>query len=237
MILRRLTTALRKQDWVTVLVETLIVVFGVFIGLQVNNWNAGRIEQGERSSLLQRLETEFTAQHPRVEVASKRLSLSVLRTGQLIDYLRESDVPPDDEDILLIVEAPIRFGMLPPVTATYQEMLSTGGLSRIGNEDLRNALVRYGQNAEQFQVNYSGATDLLSRSNSAGSLLSATRMRTDWSLPNDQSFITSFDWQKLQAADPQLYAIYIRQKLCSRYADAQLAEVQTILALLKAETK
>ncbi|MBO6689336.1 MAG: hypothetical protein JJ931_12835 [Henriciella sp.] len=45
MILRRLTTAFRKQDWFTVAVETLIVVFGVYIGLQVNNWNT---ERGER---------------------------------------------------------------------------------------------------------------------------------------------------------------------------------------------
>ncbi|MFT5774992.1 MAG: hypothetical protein ACI9NG_000943 [Hyphomonas sp.] len=30
---------MRKQDWFTVAVETLIVVFGVFIGLQVGNWN------------------------------------------------------------------------------------------------------------------------------------------------------------------------------------------------------
>jgi hypothetical protein len=44
MILRRLTTAFRKQDWFTVVVETLIVVFGVFMGLQVNNWNAARAE-------------------------------------------------------------------------------------------------------------------------------------------------------------------------------------------------
>ncbi|WP_299949230.1 hypothetical protein [Hyphomonas sp. BRH_c22] len=38
MILRRITDAFRKQDWFTVAVETLIVFFGVFIGLQVNNW-------------------------------------------------------------------------------------------------------------------------------------------------------------------------------------------------------
>ena len=37
MILRRLATSIRKQDWFTVFIETLIVVFGVFIGLQVNN--------------------------------------------------------------------------------------------------------------------------------------------------------------------------------------------------------
>ena len=37
MILRRLATALRKQDWFSVAVETRIVMFGVFLGLQVNN--------------------------------------------------------------------------------------------------------------------------------------------------------------------------------------------------------
>ena len=42
MILRRITDAFRKQDWFPVAVETLIVVFGVFIGLQVNNWNEER---------------------------------------------------------------------------------------------------------------------------------------------------------------------------------------------------
>ena len=34
MILRRLTDAFRKQDWFTVGIETLIVVLGVFHGLQ-----------------------------------------------------------------------------------------------------------------------------------------------------------------------------------------------------------
>lgn len=59
MILRRLTTALRKQDWVTVVIETLIVVFGVFIGLQVNNWNEARAEWAEETELLKALQQEI----------------------------------------------------------------------------------------------------------------------------------------------------------------------------------
>ena len=59
MILRRLTTALRQQDWVTVLIETLIVVFGVFIGLQVNNWNEARAEWVEETELLHALQQEI----------------------------------------------------------------------------------------------------------------------------------------------------------------------------------
>ena len=42
MILRRITEAFRRQDWFTVAIETLIVVLGVFLGLQVNNWNEAR---------------------------------------------------------------------------------------------------------------------------------------------------------------------------------------------------
>ena len=46
MILRRLTNAIRRRDWFTVVIETLIVVLGVFLGLQVNNWNVLRVAPG-----------------------------------------------------------------------------------------------------------------------------------------------------------------------------------------------
>lgn len=58
MILRRLTTAFRKQDWFTVAVETLIVVFGVFIGLQVNNWNTARLDRVMEQQLFVRIKGE-----------------------------------------------------------------------------------------------------------------------------------------------------------------------------------
>jgi hypothetical protein len=45
MILQRLATSIRKQDWFTVVIETLIVMFGAFLGLQVNNWNQARFER------------------------------------------------------------------------------------------------------------------------------------------------------------------------------------------------
>ncbi|MGB3627657.1 MAG: hypothetical protein WA989_17645 [Henriciella sp.] len=58
MILRRLSTAFRKQDWFTVFVETLIVVFGVFIGLQVNNWNEARQDAVSERQVFERLRLE-----------------------------------------------------------------------------------------------------------------------------------------------------------------------------------
>ncbi|MCH2457688.1 MAG: hypothetical protein MK186_06525, partial [Henriciella sp.] len=55
MILRRLAMSIRKQDWFTVLIETLIVVLGVFLGIQVANWNDARIERSMERQYLVRL--------------------------------------------------------------------------------------------------------------------------------------------------------------------------------------
>lgn len=237
MILRRLSHAFRKQDWFTVAVEIMIVVLGVFIGLQVNNWNAARVEQVEQTALLQRLQSDFSTSEPVMQGASERLHLASSQTAQLIEYLRASDAAPDDKDIQLIVEAPLRLGSVPSVTATYQEMLSTGGLSRIRHEDLRNALVRYGQNDEKIQSVFVLAIEQIMNSDRPDTISSAIQMTTDLSSSDGQSGVVSFDWQKLQAAEPQIYAIFVFQNILSQLADAQLAEVRNILALLEAETQ
>ncbi len=42
MIIKRLATGIKEQDWFVVMVEVMIVVVGIFIGLQVDDWNEGR---------------------------------------------------------------------------------------------------------------------------------------------------------------------------------------------------
>ncbi len=59
MILRRIADAFRTQDWFTVLVETLIVVLGVYLGLQVNTWNDARIERKQEREFLVNLHEDF----------------------------------------------------------------------------------------------------------------------------------------------------------------------------------
>ena len=60
MILRRLTSAFRKQDWFTVAVEIMIVVVGVFVGLQAHNWNDARRDGETEALYLARLQQELS---------------------------------------------------------------------------------------------------------------------------------------------------------------------------------
>ncbi|MCC6788995.1 MAG: hypothetical protein IT547_14270, partial [Hyphomonadaceae bacterium] len=45
MILRRVMEHLRKQEWTAIGIDFVIVVLGVFVGIQVSNWNEGRLER------------------------------------------------------------------------------------------------------------------------------------------------------------------------------------------------
>jgi len=49
MILQKLASAVRRQDWFQVLVEVMIVVLGIFLGLQVQAWYEGRVAQQEEA--------------------------------------------------------------------------------------------------------------------------------------------------------------------------------------------
>ena len=53
MILRRIVQHFRKQEWTAIVVEFVIVVFGVFLGLQVNNWGTLRAERASELAFLE----------------------------------------------------------------------------------------------------------------------------------------------------------------------------------------
>lgn len=59
MILRRLAEAMRQQNWFTVVLEVLIVVTGIFIGLQVDDWNGSRQDRRDEQHYLNRLHDEI----------------------------------------------------------------------------------------------------------------------------------------------------------------------------------
>jgi hypothetical protein len=61
MIYKRVAARLRAQDWVAITIEIGIVIIGVFIGMQVSNWNADRLEKHDIHTLLLQLRPELEA--------------------------------------------------------------------------------------------------------------------------------------------------------------------------------
>ncbi|WP_295691703.1 hypothetical protein [uncultured Maricaulis sp.] len=58
MILARISTAIREQNWFAVVLEFVIVIAGVVIGFQVTAWNEARAERSQETDLLLRLHND-----------------------------------------------------------------------------------------------------------------------------------------------------------------------------------
>ena len=59
MLLRSITKHVSDQNWFAVFIDFLIVVVGVFIGIQVANWNEARQERHQEREFLIRLHQDF----------------------------------------------------------------------------------------------------------------------------------------------------------------------------------
>ena len=64
MLFRRVLQHVKDQNWTAVGIDFVIVVVGVFIGLQVANWNDARSDRQTEVLYLQRLQQELSAMAP-----------------------------------------------------------------------------------------------------------------------------------------------------------------------------
>ena len=60
MILRRITQHVKDQNWTAIGIDFVIVVLGVFLGIQLGNWNAAQAERDREHVLLGELHSELT---------------------------------------------------------------------------------------------------------------------------------------------------------------------------------
>ena len=59
MLLRRITHHVQSQNWFAVALDFVIVVVGVFLGIQIGNWNEQRVFDQQERTLLAELRTEI----------------------------------------------------------------------------------------------------------------------------------------------------------------------------------
>ncbi|MEO0368370.1 MAG: hypothetical protein AAF197_06230, partial [Pseudomonadota bacterium] len=70
MILRRVTEHVKAQNWFAVVIDFVIVIVGVFLGIQVANWNEARTNAYREAEILGTIYDEL--QEDRVEYESGR---------------------------------------------------------------------------------------------------------------------------------------------------------------------
>ncbi len=148
MILRRITEHVRTQNWFAVGIDFLIVIVGVFIGIQVANWNSARLGAEQQQRHIERLSADFHAIKRRIDSHFVTFEWIIEGTEYLQQLLSLSDAEFREFDLdpqrLKDAASSLDNSRIPPgSSATYLEMVAAGQLSALGNPALRDRLAEY----------------------------------------------------------------------------------------------
>jgi len=147
MILRRVIEHARAQAWTAIFLDFVIVVMGVFIGIQVSNWNEARNQAAQQQVYLERLHDDFVGIRERIDEHLQVYADAIDGGDYLLEIVRAANAPTDgavDETRLeRAFNALDSQRIPPPAPATYVEMVSEGQLSVLRNKTLRDRLAEY----------------------------------------------------------------------------------------------
>jgi hypothetical protein len=134
-ILRRVIAHFRKQEWTAIALDFVIVVVGVFIGLQVNNWNEAREKMARAEVLSQRLKDDFGID---LWVASSLLDYNraVYENALLVLDDLTGAAPLLNDKFMVAAFRASQFNNYLPRSSTYRELVATGGLELVAKTSL-----------------------------------------------------------------------------------------------------
>ena len=140
MILRRIKAHIENENWFAVFIDFLIVVVGVFIGIQVANWNEARAESQREVSYLAALKIDFGS-------VITELENDIARYEEIADamtfLLEQSRKSAPDASLDALNDAAgllVRMEGTKIISDTYTNLTGSGDLAIIKSQAVKNAM-------------------------------------------------------------------------------------------------
>jgi hypothetical protein len=152
MVLRRFRGHVAEHNWFAVAVDFLIVVIGVFVGIQASNWNQARIERRQgreyRAMLIDDLQSN------QKNLAMRKRYYTWVRS-EALKTLAALDRPESALDARFLVDAYQGTQILPWSLKrnTYDQIIAAGRMDELGDARLRDKISNYYVGAEVTGIN------------------------------------------------------------------------------------
>lgn len=141
MILRRVMQHVKDQNWTAVALDFVIVVVGVFIGIQVSNWNEARTERTRERHALELLmnEAQNNVAYSRL-IIYRAARLQAEREAALAKLHGQSSGNGHPHRGLAVMS---NFRDMTPIRAALDQLTASGEITLIRSDAVRNALSAY----------------------------------------------------------------------------------------------
>ena len=131
--------------------EIFLVVIGILIALQVNNWNEDRKERAIEQNYLERLLVDLENDNTTLTF-SKGLSADRIHQIRILNTMVEGTSIASPNEVIESIEKVTWRSYLPLSKIVYNELLNSGQMSLIKSEELRSLLTSYYDDADHWEM-------------------------------------------------------------------------------------
>jgi hypothetical protein len=153
MLLRRVIRHVTDQNWVAVIIDFLIVVVGIFVGLQVQSWSVQQAEYKQERIYLERILSDVNRSISVNEYVAEFNSKPIDDVWVVYQSLKNCRLPEDQKDQFANGLSNIgKFIRSSYLMGTAKEMLSAGHFGLIRNLKIRDLINQLADSFEYDQV-------------------------------------------------------------------------------------
>jgi hypothetical protein len=137
MLLRRVIKHFRNQEWTAIGIDFVIVVVGVFVGIQVSNWNQAQTDRGLGEKFTERLKADLVVEAWNYTMLIEYLADVQSNADKALAGLQgRSEI--SDQQLLIAAYRATQFNAGVRQRTTYDELTSTGKIGFIADKNLVN---------------------------------------------------------------------------------------------------
>lgn len=152
MILRRVIEHVKAQNWTAVGLDFVIVVVGVYLGIQVNNWDQSRADRRTETAYLELLQSDLRSAKSDIEWQIKFEGFQVELANAAFRLIAQEPSEMRLQKLGIIFTKLGARRTLKIDSPTFQDMQSSGKLELISDPVLRNEIVSYFFRIHRWEV-------------------------------------------------------------------------------------
>ena len=163
MLFRRISAHLKRQDWFAVGLDLMIVVVGIYIGLQVDAWNSTRHDRVIEREYLERLLFDMEESLEAQRVSKSLFDASIVATDYIARIQHEGTFDGVDEDRLIVGLNSVGWVIAPATNmVTIRELQSTGKIALIQDVSVRMAIGQFERSFANLEWSARQAVEFMS---------------------------------------------------------------------------
>lgn len=144
MILRRFMKHVTDQNWFAVGLDVIVVITGIFLGMQVSEWNEGRQNRQLEIEYLERIKADLQKDSDMLEIIYTSAIGSLAQADLLLTALEdEALLMEKSTDFARSVREVAWSSFFHPVGTTWNELNASGRLILISSVPLRDGLATH----------------------------------------------------------------------------------------------